>query len=315
MKPAINKAKEYAPIALKVLVMGLTLTFILSRIRSSEAFTNLDLSVISGVRGIVFLLLFLALTLANWCLEIEKWRILISQVKSISFAEAARQSLTAFSASVITPNRVGEYAVKAFYFKPAKRKKVLLLKLHANNTQLLATVLFGIPSLVYVLSHYEIALSVQRLIVVSAVAIGLFLLLYLLRNRTFPGGNISLKRVLAFYKGLASSVQLKIIVLSISRYLMFSTLFFLLLNFFGARLDYLSAIPLIASMYLLSSVIPSFALFDFVVKGGVGLWLFALAGVPYPTLLQATFAIWFLSFALPALVGSIFVIGYKLPAE
>jgi hypothetical protein len=315
MKPAINKAKEYAPIALKVLILGLTLTFILSRIASDKAFASLDPAVTTGVRGSLFLLLFLALTLANWCLEIEKWRVLTDQVRSISFAEAARQSLTAFSASVITPNRIGEYAVKAFYFKPTERKKVLLLKLHANNTQLLATLLFGIPSLAYVLGHYDIVLSVQRLILASGVALGIFFMLYFVRNRTLPGGNISLQRILAYYKGLASNLHLKVLVLSILRYLMFSTLFFLLLNFFGARLNYLSAIPLIAAMYLLSSVIPSFALFDFVVKGGVGLWLFSLAGVPYPTLLQATFAIWLLSFALPALVGSIFIIRYKLPAE
>jgi hypothetical protein len=315
MKPAINKAKEYAPIALKVLILGLTLSFILSKILSDKAIASLDLSVITGVRGSLFLLLFLALTLANWCLEIEKWRVLVDQVRSISFTEAARQSLTAFSASVITPNRIGEYAVKAFYFKPTERKKVLLLKLHANNTQLLATLLFGIPSLVYVLDHYKIALSVQRLILASTVALGLVLLLYFLRSRTFPGVNISLQGVQAYYKGLASGLHLKILFLSIGRYLMFSTLFFLLLNFFGAGLDYLPAIPLIASMYLLSSVIPSFALFDFVVKGGVGLWLFSLVGVPYPAILQATFAIWLMSFALPALVGSIFVIGYKFPAE
>jgi hypothetical protein len=73
----------------------------------------------------------------------------------------------------------------------------------------------------------------------------------------------------------------------------------------------LEAIPLILSMYLLVSVIPSVFIFDVVVRGGVAVWLFSLAEVNELIVLSTVLVMWILNFVFPAIVGSILLIKHK----
>ena len=91
------------------------------------------------------LFLLLALTILNWFFEIIKWKTLVTSIKKISLTQAAKQSLGSLTASLFTPNRIGEYGAKAFYFYKNERTKVLLLNLISNSTQMLVTLVFSIP--------------------------------------------------------------------------------------------------------------------------------------------------------------------------
>ncbi|HIE45645.1 MAG TPA: hypothetical protein EYP87_05675, partial [Flavobacteriaceae bacterium] len=62
----------------------------------------------------VFILL--SFTFFNWFFEILKWKNLVAIIKNIPFIEALKQSLGSLTASLFTPNRIGEYGAKAFYF-------------------------------------------------------------------------------------------------------------------------------------------------------------------------------------------------------
>ena len=63
----------------------------------------------------------IGMTLLNWILEIIKWKILVNTIQHISFLEAAKQSLSSHTLSLITPFKLGEYGGKALYFKPTNR--------------------------------------------------------------------------------------------------------------------------------------------------------------------------------------------------
>ena len=52
---------------------------------------------------LVFILI--GFSLVNWFFEVKKWKFLASQLQSISFVEAVKQSLISFSISLLTPNR------------------------------------------------------------------------------------------------------------------------------------------------------------------------------------------------------------------
>jgi hypothetical protein len=64
-------------------------------------------------------------------------------------------------------------------------------------------------------------------------------------------------------------------------------------------------------MYFLVSVIPTFFIFDVVIRGGVAVWLFSFLGVPELVILSTVLAMWLLNFVLPALFGSFFVLTYQ----
>ena len=51
---------------------------------------------------------------------------------------------------------------------------------------------------------------------------------------------------------------------------------------------------------------------DAIVKGSIALYLFNLAGVNDLTVLSIISLMWILNFALPAILGSFFVLSYKM---
>ena len=94
------------------------------------------------------ILVLIGLSCLNWLLESIKWKVLVTNITSISLFNAIEQSLGSLTASLFTPNRIGEYGAKAIYFAKPYRKKVLGLTLAGNLSQLLATVFFGLIGLI-----------------------------------------------------------------------------------------------------------------------------------------------------------------------
>jgi len=114
-----------------------------------------------------------------------------------------------------------------------------------------------------------------------------------------------------YFKNLSTSVKIKTVLFSVLRYVIFSTLFLMLLTIFEAEITFQEAAPLIFGMYFLVSIIPTVFIFDVVVRGGVAVWLFSYAGVNELTVLSAVLAMWLLNFIVPALLGSVLMFTYK----
>jgi len=122
-------------------------------------------------KNILFLVI---LSIFNWFFEILKWQNLVSFIKNISFFEALKQSLAALTASLFTPNRIGEYGAKAAYFTKPLRKRILLLNLLGNIAQMTTTLVFGIIGFSLFNSKYDIDISpikLFRLIALVVIAI------------------------------------------------------------------------------------------------------------------------------------------------
>jgi hypothetical protein len=314
MKPISHKAKQYLLAALKVFIIGITFWYIYHKISAdvSESLNNFLSNVFSKAsQPWLTIHLFLALAIVNWFLESLKWKESSSVIKPISLSEAVKQSLISLTVSLITPNRIGEYGAKAYFFSKPLRKQILLLNFFHNNIQMAVTVLFGMIGLCIVVPKFNLNISFGNILLLLAVLVGFCILGYLLKERQLLLKGLTLKRVVLYFKYIAPDIKVKIILLSLLRYAVFSSLFFLLLRFFGAPLSYLEAIPLILSMYLLVSVIPSVFIFDVVVRGGVAVWLFSLAEVNELIVLSTVLVMWILNFVFPAIVGSILLIKHK----
>jgi len=219
----------------------------------------------------------LLFSLFNWVFEIVKWKTLVSFIKKISFLEALKQSLGSLTASLFTPNRIGEYGAKAFYFYKTDRKKVLLLNLIANISQMTVTVLFGIVGLIFIINTYEVDLPifrVRRLAYYSAILLASFF-----GGRFFISKKIRgfyLAKIINFFKRLPKIIVFKTLMYSVIRYLIFSHQFYFLLLLFGIEIDYATLMKLIFAMYLIASVIPSLPMFDWLIKGSVAVFVFGL---------------------------------------
>jgi len=112
-------------------------------------------------------------------------------------------------------------------------------------------------------------------------------------------------------KNFSISLHLKIILFSLLRYIFFSNQFYFLLIIFGVQLDYLTAMSLITTMYVIASIVPSLALLDWLVKGSVAIWVFNLAGVNELIIVSISLLMWMLNFGIPAIIGSYFVLNFN----
>lgn len=245
----------------------------------------------------------------NWILEIIKWKILAKNVKKVTFLEATEQVLGSHTISLATPNRIGEYGGKALYFL-SQKKRILLLNLIGNLYQLFATVLFGIVGLYFLFTNYEIEFDFHRLRFL-AYLIGFSILIFVTNKNKKLFYFFDIEKVRNFVKNMRSSTHFKIGSLAILRYIVFSHQFYFLLMIFGVKTDYFILMPLIFSMYIIASFIPTFSFFDWAIKGSVAIYIFSLIGIPEITIFTITLLMWLLNFALPAIIGCYFVISYK----
>ena len=269
----------------------------------------LDKNELFSTKNIIILLV---LSVFNWFLEITKWQFLISNIKRITFLEATEQSLGALTASIFTPNRIGEYGAKAIYFAKTHRKKVLLLTLISNMLQMSVTVIFGSIGLFFLYSNFEIDISYRILRGITILAfVTLFGFLGIKQNR-FKIKGFTLEKVIDYIKNLGVNYLGFGLLLSVLRYAVFSFQFYFILSRLGVDLHYFDAMILITSMYLLASIIPSISLFDVVIKGSVALYIFGLAGISQLPILSCVLLMWLLNFALPSVFGSYYVLNFNV---
>ena len=270
---------------------------------------QLETSVFNNYSPIFILLGF---TIANWFFEILKWKTLASTVKNISFFDALQQSLGSLTASLFTPNRIGEYGAKAIYFKKGNRRKIMLLNLLSNMMQMTTTVIFGSIGLIYFFTHYDVDIEFYRF---RKIAYIIAIILVFVLTGSIKGyrkiRGFYIEKIIDFDKRLSIKIHLQSGFLSIIRYLIFSHQFYFLLVLFGIEADYITLMALITSMYLLASIIPGLALLDWLIKGSVAIWVFSFIGINELIIVTITLLMWLLNFGVPALIGSYFVLNFN----
>ncbi len=170
-------------------------------------------------------------------------------------------------------------------------------------SQLLATVIFGIIGIVFLLNNSAFQfnfISFQQLSI--SVGIVLIVLFFLRKSVWFQQQFNKLKK--AFFQ-FSAIQQIEILGLSIGRYLVFSHQFYFLLILLNVDISYFEAMSCIFSMYFLASILPSVFLLDAVVKGGIAVWLFSFFQVEALPVLAISLTMWLLNFALPGVIGSL----------
>ena len=310
------KTKQFFLVLIKLSIVVGAFYFIYKKLTEND---ELDFHVFisflreNGTFSIKTILFLLFLTLFNWSLEILKWKTLVATIEKISFKNALEQSLGSLTASLFTPNRIGEYGAKAIYFSSGKRKKIVLLNFLGNMMQMSTTVLFGIIGLSLLNSKYDLNIDYYKISRFLVIIIIIFLFTaFGLKQNKFKIKGFSIEHLVHFFKNISAKTKVLGIILSIIRYLVFSFQFYYLLDVFGVNVSYYNAMIIITSMYLLASIIPSIFLFDVVIKSSVAVYLFSIVGVNDFTTLSIVTLMWLLNFVLPSVFGSYYVLNFNL---
>lgn len=267
----------------------------------------------------------------NLVLESYKWKLLITKLEKVSLRNATKAVLAGISVSMFMPNRVGDYLGRVFILKKADRIQAALITMLGSMAQFLTTILFGIvASAIFIrklLLHFNLMnFWTYSGVIITALLVMAMLVFAYVNFSSFSviikkiSGKIYFKieryvKIFAWYK---SDLLIKVLVLSIFRYLVFSFQFFVLLRMFSIKISYIEAMIVISTIYLVMSVIPTIALSELGVRGSVSLYVFGLyfdqvqlQGSVTGQIVAASSVLWFFNLAIPAILGLFFIFKLK----
>lgn len=298
-----HKAKQFLTFLVKLLIVGGAFYFIYDQIAENpklewDKFQNL----VVAKTSVALMLFILSFSFFNRFFEILKWQNLAQVIHKISLGKATEQVLSALTASIFTPNGIGEYGAKALYFEKKEAKKVVFLNLICNGIQMILTVIFGTIGLWVLGFRFWV-------LVIIGICFLLFGIFFFLKKIKIKG--YSLDQLFQKINEIPKPIHQKNIFLAICRYLIFSHQYYFLFLAFDVDLPYWTLMATIASVYFLASSLPTFQFLDFAVKGSVAVYFFGNLGVNEWVVVFISTLMWFLNVVLPVFIGSFYVFKFK----
>jgi uncharacterized membrane protein YbhN (UPF0104 family) len=220
-----------------------------------------------------------------------------------------RAVLAGVATGVFTPNRAGEFGGRVLDMEKGHRLEAALLSFAGGLTQLAVTICVALPALFFspyagmeVLPHLTLTFLFLALCVLL-ISVG-----WILRRKASP----ALRKWIAVFEGQPLRHWLHIALLSLLRYGVFSMQFYLLLWALGIQLSVAQALAAIPLTFFATTVIPTFALSEIGIRGSVSVVFIGFFSPDSLGILIASFALWIINIALPALVGSVIVLQMDL---
>ncbi|HEY0029612.1 MAG TPA: lysylphosphatidylglycerol synthase domain-containing protein [Bacteroidia bacterium] len=315
----LNNKRFYKVISLfiKSLILILSFYYIYQKIVTAplamDAFSfNLE--------NAFYILLIFLLMLANWSLEALKWKLLVAPLELISFFASLKAVFAGVTVSILTPNRVGEFAARVFFLEKADKIKASVASLAGSLMQLAVTIAAGMLAYYTLQVKYydffqtEQFISTNALLLILLIAIALIAsvgFIWLKKSTTF----IRYKKNLEVFSLYSKRDWNQVFLLSLIRYMVFSLQYYLVLRLFGINAGPVILFSLIALTFFATSAIPTFALTEIAVRAGTAVYFFSTINSDLSAIIASSLFLWIINIALPALMGSAFVWKLKFFKE
>lgn len=270
--------------------------------------------------GIVFLLMF-----ANWGIEARKWQLSLRGLDHIPFKRAFKAVFTGTTMAFFTPNRIGEYFGRILYIPDGKRAEAISLTIVCSIAQLLVTIMAGIGGLIFIDRHItqnvpgsSAVLFWLHLVLYIAISGGLLLAIFYFRLswlvRLAERINILGKylRYVQLLDSFNATILARILSLSVIRYLVFVVQYFILFDVFDVSLSWWQTFWVISVMFIVLAIAPTVAfLTDLGVRAKASIELVQFFSSNVVGILATSLSIWVINLVIPALIGSLLILGIR----
>jgi uncharacterized protein (TIRG00374 family) len=252
----------------------------------------------------------------NWGFEAFKWKLLVEKIEKLTWFTAVKSVLAGLASGLLTPNRIGNFVGRLAFIKKENHNKALVNTLIGNLAQFLSTVLIGLNGfLTLILLQYNL-LNKALVMSLSLVLVLLALVLYFKPSviiGKFTTRIISDKTSQSIHEVEQMTTQFKLNILFVSmlRYFVFCIQYYLLFMAFNVQLTPVVIFSLIASTFLVTTLIPSFFFGKLFVRESTAVFIFSLANIDVTVVLVIAFLLWFINLAIPAIFGSFFWLKQK----
>lgn len=308
MKFLSPKIKQFLLLLLKLIVVGLAFYFIKSQLAEKTLDWNIITKSLQLKNAILFISVLLVLTFLNRFIEILKWKNLAQVVKPISVWESTKQVLIGITFGIVTPNGIGEYAGKAWFYPRKDAGKIVFLNAVCNGIQVIYALSFGLLGTLYVNALHPFIPTAYFYLLCGGLIVVLLVLLSI-KNIRIKG--YSLQTLLNMLRNIKTSIHSKNALLAFLRYTVLVHQYYVLYMFFEVQIPYFTLLAVVASVYLLASSLPNFQAIDFALKGSVAIYLFGLFGVDSWIVTIVAALIWLLNLVIPISIGSVLLLLKK----
>ncbi|MGB0423478.1 MAG: lysylphosphatidylglycerol synthase domain-containing protein [Flavobacteriales bacterium] len=245
----------------------------------------------------------------NWIIESIKWKKLTADFAPLSLKAAIKAVLIGVFYTMFTPNRVGEGAGRLHSIPPGNKSRAGYAFVLGSGAQLLTTLLMGGLGLIYFSfsktpEPWLNSVYLLVLLVLLVLVVGLYISPF---RKNIQG--IAQDQQGFFASRIATLQQYKlkmkaqILFLSILRYVVFSTQFVLCLLALQPNHGISELYARVATVYLGSTIIPSFALAEIGLRESLAILIFETSSFTAPVVFQITLLVWVINLLLPALIG------------
>lgn len=263
-----------------------------------------------------------ALMLVNWWVESYKWLRLIHAVETVGPWRAFVATIAGTSVGFVSVNRTGEFIGRVLFLEPGNRIAGSFATALGSIAQFVVTLAAGGLGLL-VITVLRLPLPWPQgwtswvLATLTTLVTGIALVLYL-----YPGlfrqllllvpFLIRFERASAVLSRFQRSDLLSVLLLSGTRYGLFTFQFVLLLYVFGSGLHVFHAMLGVPLIYLIATLIPSVMLTELGVRGSVAVAILVPLGGDAAVVVLATTCLWLINVALPACVGSLILLFARI---
>ncbi|HMN04985.1 MAG TPA: lysylphosphatidylglycerol synthase domain-containing protein [Flavobacteriales bacterium] len=264
------------------------------------------------------------LIVLNWGLESAKWRWLVGHLEPIGRLRAFAATLTGTAIGLVTPNRTGEFAGRVLFLAPGHRWQGAFATWLGSIAQFVTTVIMGglalvpwwlmSPGMDAVRPSWGVAMGAVAAMV-AAGALSLFFRPGLLRRLL---SRVPLLRRLEEPAGVLEGYTAKelaaVLGMSMARYAVFWVQYALFLSVY-AGVEGMAGLVVVPVIYLIVTLVPTMLLSELGVRGTVAVALLSPWGVDPGLALLASFGVWGINLALPAVAGSLIMLSARIQAR
>lgn len=269
------------------------------------------------------------LMLLNYGIEARKWQLLISPLEKFTLFKAFKSVMAGCSITMLTPNRIGEYGGRILFVQQNHRLRAISLTILGSVSQLAVTIVMGTCGLIY-LKYFSVdgvkifegmpAILGNTLLVMSML-ISIFMLLFywrlgwlirLMERAQFLTKALKYVRLLEQFSG---KQLLRILILSFFRYVVFILQYMLLLKLMQVSVPMILCFWLLAVFYLVMAMAPTIGFTELPLRATATVEIFKWYSGNLLGIQAAALGIWLVNLLLPAIIGSLLIVGIKITKD
>lgn len=285
-----------------ILFLGVIYVFWIQVTKAGITSLNLE------VKSVWALILTILLVPLNWWLEYLKWKVTLDAAEVSTPALIKRQSfLAGIVTGMLTPNMMGNFLGRMYYFQRRDRVSITILTLFTNYAQFVASMVFGF--IAFILLHESpLGIISSNWILTIGFSLIAVIFSFFYFDRFFKVLFPSKMRLYFRFRGLRERNRFRfgILLLSLLRHVVFTLQFGSMLVAFGANIGW-QEVHWIWQYYFWVTLTPSLFLGKFLIRDSLALWVLRAIITQQEIILLSSLMIWCLNLLLPTFVALILV--------